>query len=119
MGKKQILRDSSLLPAILESRGSPWGSVSVSRSDLAYGFRATMGMPIAPALQLRSESTAGMAVDVCLPRRWRKALWNDLTSGGRCRTPHSEVFTPHSRIPLLISLIHGIVGSMGMPIVAL
>ena len=62
------------------------------------------------ALQLRSESTAGMAVDVCLPRRWRKALWNDLTSGERCKTPHSEVFTPHSRIPLLISLTRGIVG---------
>ena len=47
------------------------------------------------------------------------APWNDLTSGERCKTPHSEVFTPHSRIPLLISLIHEIVGSMGMPIVAL
>ena len=47
------------------------------------------------------------------------ALWNDLTSGGRCRTPHSEVSTPHSRIPHLISLRHRIVGTMGMPIVAL
>ena len=40
------------------------------------------------ALQLRNVSTAGMAVDVCLPRRWRNSTLELPHIGVRCLSPH-------------------------------
>ena len=70
------------------------------------------------ALQLRNAGTAGMAVDVCLPRRWRNSILELPHIGVRCLSPHLRCghLTP-GYLSSSLSLTYGIVGSMGMPIV--
>ena len=80
-----------------------------------------MGMPIVPIMRYSYGVQAQLEWLSMLACRGAGAiaLWNDLSKVGGVTHLTLRCISPHPRIPHLISLRHRIVGSMGMPIVAL